>query len=229
MFRKIADILPLAAKEMEAALEQLRSSRAREGIPPEQRALQQLTRAEALFREVQVSFGGQEQSGGGGGASPNAQDLADLFELEREKLRNQYETVQRGERQQSENQSEIDAALERLRELARRQEQENERLRQQAMMRQNQQGGGGNAQTQRQLADETEQAARQLERPTQCGGPRRMLAAATRRRARRHWSSSRRRAAASSGIATHPSSSRRVTRSIELSSSPGSSAISQIE
>src|SRR5690606_23197920 len=124
----------------------------------------QLQRAEALFREVQVAFEQQRGGGGGGGGAPNAEDLADLFELERDKLQNQYETVQRGEQQQAQNQNEVDAALERLRELARRQEQENERLRQQAAMRQNQQGGGGGAQSQRQLAEETEEAARQLER-----------------------------------------------------------------
>jgi hypothetical protein len=39
MFAKIAAILPLAATEMEAALTQLRSSRVREAVPAEQRAL----------------------------------------------------------------------------------------------------------------------------------------------------------------------------------------------
>src|SRR5690606_29920184 len=165
MFAKIAAILPLAANEMVTALEELRSRDTRNALGAEQRALQQLQRAESLFREVQVAFDQQQGGGGGGGGgAPNAEDLADLFELERDKLRNQYETVQRGEQQQAQNQNEVDAALERLRQLARRQEQENERLRQQAAMRQNQQGGGGGAQSQRQLAEETEQAARELER-----------------------------------------------------------------
>lgn len=165
MFARIAEILPLAAAEMEAALAELRGTRTRDALGAEQRALQQLQRAESLFREVQVAFDQQQGGGGGSGANtPNAEDLADLFELERDKLRNQYETLQRGEQQQAQNQNEVDAALERLRQLARRQEQENERLRQQAAMRQNQQGGGGSAQSQRQLAEETEQAARQLER-----------------------------------------------------------------
>ena len=56
----------------------------------------------------------------------NAEDLADLFELELDKLKNQYETVQRGAEQQADNQ--VDETLERLRELARRQEQEIERV-----------------------------------------------------------------------------------------------------
>ncbi|MGH7464228.1 MAG: hypothetical protein ACREK1_03570, partial [Longimicrobiales bacterium] len=164
MFAKIAEILPLAAREMVSALNELRARRTRDALGAEQRALQQLQHAESVFREVQVAFDQQQGGGGGGGAAPNAEDLADLFELERDKLRNQYETVQRGEQQQAQNQDEVDAALERLRQLARRQEQENERLRQQAAMRQNRQGGGGGAQSQRQLAEETEEAARQLER-----------------------------------------------------------------
>ncbi|CAN5436055.1 hypothetical protein BH23ACI1_BH23ACI1_09100 [soil metagenome] len=164
MFARIAAILPEAAKEMAAALGSLRGGKARDAMPAEQRALLHLQRAEALYRDVQVA---QQQGGGGGGGggAPNAEDLADLFELERDALRNQYETVQRGERQQqNQGQAEVDAALERLRELARRQEQENERLRRQAQMRQSQQGGGGSAQGQRDLAEETEQTARQLER-----------------------------------------------------------------
>jgi hypothetical protein len=163
MFAQIAAILPRAAREMEAALTQLRARIPRDALPAEQRALLELQRAEALFRDVQVM---QQQGGGGGGGgdAPSAEDLADLFELGRDALSNQYETVQRGERQQNAQQAEVDEALQRLRELARRQEQANERLRRQAQARMNQQGGGGSAQVQRQLADETEQAARQLER-----------------------------------------------------------------
>ncbi|MGH7505363.1 MAG: DUF4175 family protein, partial [Longimicrobiales bacterium] len=157
-FQKIAELLPQAVEEMTNAAERLRKAAAGEALPPEQRALQFLQRAEAVFREVQVQFG-QQQGGGGGGGSPNAEDLADLFELELDKLRNQYETVQRGESEQAQNQ--VDETMERLRELARRQQQEAERMRRQA---QASQGGGGGGQSQRELAEETEELARQLER-----------------------------------------------------------------
>ena len=130
-FKQIAMLLPQAAEQMELAVKGLRDKSPSGAMPPEQKALQILQRAEAIYRDVQVAF--QEQGGGGGGGgggSPNAEDLADLFELELDKLRNQYETVQRGERQGDENQSQVDQTLERLRELARRQQQENERMRQ---------------------------------------------------------------------------------------------------
>lgn len=159
VFRRIAAILPQAAEEMTAAAERLRARTPDEALPNEQRALQHLQRAEALYRDVQVSMQ-QQGGGGGGGAAPNAEDLADLFELELDKLRNQYETVQQGQRE--ETQQGVDETMERLRELARRQEQELERQRRAA----SQQGAssGSSASAQRQLAEETEEAARQLER-----------------------------------------------------------------
>jgi hypothetical protein len=141
---------------MVAARAQLEARKVREALAPEQGALKHLQRAEAAFRDVQVSF----EQGGQGGGSMNAEDLADLFELELDKLKNQYETVQRGAEQQADN--EVDAALERLRELARRQEQEIERMRQLAGRLPNQ-GGGGRG-SQQQLAEETEELARRLER-----------------------------------------------------------------
>src|SRR5690606_792392 len=61
-FRTIAQALPLAAAEMAQAAEELRSQRAGDALPPEQRALLQLQRAEAAYREVQVRMG---QQGGG--------------------------------------------------------------------------------------------------------------------------------------------------------------------
>ena len=63
--------------------------------------------------------------GAWGGGRPNAADLADLFALELDKLRNQYETVQRGAREAQADQ--VDEVLERLQELARRQQQVAER------------------------------------------------------------------------------------------------------
>ncbi len=157
-FTRIIEELSAAAEEMLTSEEELGARRARETLPAAQRALQHLQRAEAAFREVQVSQGGG--GGGGGGQTPNAEDLADLFELELDKMQNQYESVQRGQQEQIDQ--ELDATLQKLQELARRQQQENERMRRRAANLQNRIGGGG--QGQRQLAREAEELARQLER-----------------------------------------------------------------
>ena len=61
---------------------------------------------EAAFRQVQVSFGSEGE--GGGNSAMNAEELADLFELELDKLKNQYETVQRGQQQQADDQVDED-------------------------------------------------------------------------------------------------------------------------
>ena len=157
-FRTILDALPRAAAEMSIASEQLRALSPTEALPPEQRALQFLQRAEAAFRDVQVEMQ-QGGGGGGGGGSASAQDLADLFGLELDKLSNQYETVQRGGG--GEQQAEVDEAAQRVRELARRLERENERLRQAAS---SQLRNGNAAANQRELADAAEEEARRLER-----------------------------------------------------------------
>jgi DNA polymerase I-like protein with 3'-5' exonuclease and polymerase domains len=96
-FGKLADYLKTAIVEMEKAAINLGAQQPSNALPEEQKSLQQLMRAESLFREIQVSFGAQ--SSGGGELKANAEDLADLFELELNKLKNQYETVQRGEQQ----------------------------------------------------------------------------------------------------------------------------------
>jgi hypothetical protein len=156
-FATISESLKKALEEMGPAEEKLAAKAPDDALPPEQRALQHLQRADAIFRDVQVSF---QSGGGGGGQAASAEDLADLFELELDKLRNQYETVERGAQQSTDN--EVDEALQRLQELARRQQQENERLKRQANRLQNQGGGGGGGQ--RDLAEETEELARKLER-----------------------------------------------------------------
>ena len=106
---------------MTAAEQQLGQRKADDALGPEQRALAHLQRAEEAFREVQVSQG-QQQGGGGQQSNAEAEDLADLFELETDKLQNQYETMERGEERQ--RQRELDETLERLKQLAARQQQQ---------------------------------------------------------------------------------------------------------
>jgi len=155
----VAAALPPAVDAMQEAEERLGRRQGAEALPSEQRALQYLQRAEAAFRDRQVTQGQQQGAGGGGGGGEdNAEELAQLFELELDRLRNQYEGVERGRRE--ETGQAVDEALEKLRELARRQQQENERLRAQA------QGSAGAAAagSQRRLAEQAEELARQLER-----------------------------------------------------------------
>jgi len=157
-FQGTGDSLESAIDEMTASEAKLLAGRPDEALGPEQRALKYLQRAEAAFREVQVAFGGGP---GGGGGQMAAEDLADLFDLELDKLENQYETVRR--RQQAQADEQVDEALQRLQELARRQQQENERQRQLRGRLPNQGGGGGGGR-QRELAEQAEELGRQLER-----------------------------------------------------------------
>ncbi len=160
-FRKLSEYLKNAAGEMERAAVDLGAQKPDDAMPQEQKSLQQLLRAESLFREIQVSFAAQ--SAAGSGSQANAEDLADLFELEMNKLKNQYETVQRGE-QESRDQK-VDEALQRLKELAQRQQQLNERNRMLAQQgRPSSNAAGGASQGQQQLMEEAEELRRQLQR-----------------------------------------------------------------
>jgi hypothetical protein len=157
-FKKIADLLPLAAEQMKLAEAKLQARSPDGAMPSEQKALQYLQQAEEEY-ELQVQQ--QQQSGGGGGggqAGSIAEDLADLFELEMDKMANQYETSSSAASAQAEQR--IDALAEKLKELARRQQQELERQRRRAAG----QAPSGGGDQQRALAREAEEAARQLER-----------------------------------------------------------------
>lgn len=167
-FAQIAAILPKALAEMTAALDSLHAIRARPSLPSEQRALQNLLRAEAVYRDIMVQLQQQQQQAGGGGGGqqqPRAQDLADLFELDKAELQNQYETVQRAAQasQQQQQDKAVDEAAERMKELSRRLQQESERMQRQLGAMQNQGGAQGNSSARR-MADSLEAAARQLEK-----------------------------------------------------------------
>ena len=159
-FKKVAELLPLAVTEMKAAESKLQAVNPEAALPPEQKALQHLQRAEEEY-EMQVQIQRQQGGGGGGGGgSAMAQDLADLFEMELDKMANQYESRQQASQEQSDQK--LDELMEKLKELARRQEQEAERQRRRAALGQ-QASGGGSGQQQRDLADQAEEAARRLE------------------------------------------------------------------
>jgi hypothetical protein len=158
---QIADRLKKAADEMQNAPPPLRQESGKDALPPEQRALQNLLAADALFREVQVAFGNQSNGSGGGNSDRQQQELAGLFELELDKMKNQYETVQRAQQQQA--QQEKSEAERRLEELARRQQQALDEQRRR--LAQSSGGSSGSNQRQQQeLIDETRKAARELER-----------------------------------------------------------------
>ena len=166
-FALIQRELEEAVRGLQSAEERLVKSRGKEALPVEQQALTRLQRAEELYRNVQVQMGGGGGGGGGGGSSKKAEELADLFELQTDKLHNQYEAVQQESQQQATR--EVDATLERLKQLAARQQQENERVQKLAeTMREKlgrQQGvGGGGGGSQRELARQAEEEARKLER-----------------------------------------------------------------
>lgn len=166
----IAGLLPAAASRMAESELALGEQDPEGAMPAAQQALQILQRIEAEVRDVQIARG--QQQGGGGGQSEIDDELADLFEMDMERLGNQYEEIQRS-RQEGVD-AELDETLAKLRELARRQQQENERMRarsRQAGQQQGQRGqtgqrsqAGSSSQSQRDLADEAEEAARRLER-----------------------------------------------------------------
>src|SRR5262245_36920660 len=171
MIKQMAENLKSAIEQMTPAAEQLQAGKPDTAEPFEQKALQYLMRADALFNEIQVSMGG---GGGGGGGGQNARDLADLFELELDQNKNQYETVQRGEMQQ--NSQDVDEALRKLKELAERQQKLQER--QARQQQQNGGGGGGDQMTAQELQKETERLARQLDKLSRENNNRQMADAA---------------------------------------------------
>ena len=75
---------------MGEAAESLKAQKWKDAIPPEQKALQHLLRAEATRRDIQVAFGAARGGGGGGGGA--GRDLESLFDLELDTEKNQYET-----------------------------------------------------------------------------------------------------------------------------------------
>jgi hypothetical protein len=119
-FQAFVKDLDEAVKQMEPASSKLGEQSWKDALEPEQKALQHLLRAEATFRDIQVAFGSQNR---GGGSGQNAgRDLANLFDLELDTEKNQYESGQQAAAGQAKEKA-IDEALQKLEQLAQRQKQ----------------------------------------------------------------------------------------------------------
>jgi hypothetical protein len=121
-FQSFVKDLDEAAKQMDPASTKLGAQSWKDALEPEQKALQHLLRAEATFRDIQVAFGGGGRGGGGGGQNAG-RDLANLFDLELDTEKNQYETGQQASSSQQSKEKAVDEALQKLEELAQRQKQ----------------------------------------------------------------------------------------------------------
>ena len=125
-FKRFVENLEVAAEYMAPAAAELKAQKLRDSLSPQQKSLQYLRRAESIFRKIEVQRGGR---GGGGGGEQASQDLLEMFELEMDVEKNQYETGGGTSSQQVDR--EVDEALEKLKELARRQEKLAEQARRQ--------------------------------------------------------------------------------------------------
>lgn len=114
--KTFVESLERASGLMAPAAGHLSAFRLQEAVTPEQQALQQLLRAEAAFREVQVSM----QQEGGGEGSQAARNFTEMFELEMDVEKSQYESE--SQLSQQNNQQEMSEAIRKLKELAERQE-----------------------------------------------------------------------------------------------------------
>ncbi len=120
-FTEFSRLMTQASVDMGTAVNQLKPAKWQDALPPEQKALQGLLRAEALFRDIQVAFG--QRSGGGGGGGGAQRDLARMFDLELDTSKNQYETGRSSDSAAGgDQQKAIDEAFEKLQMLARRQQ-----------------------------------------------------------------------------------------------------------
>ncbi len=115
---RFVEHLELAAEAMGPAAARLNEMALDDAILPEQEALQHLLAAEAVFTDINVSMSANNRGGGGGQAG---RDLAEMFELEMDLEKNQYETGSRASPEAP--QQALQEAADELAELARRQEQ----------------------------------------------------------------------------------------------------------
>jgi hypothetical protein len=157
-FQNFSKLMTEASSQMTAATALLKPEKWHDALAPEQKALQSLLRAEALFKDIQIS---QSQGGNGSGGGGAQRDLARMFDLELDTSKNQYEAAQSqgSSSSDADKQKEMDKALQRLQELARRQQELAQQHNQQQAMEQRWQ--------EEQLRREAEELRKQMEQMAQ--------------------------------------------------------------
>lgn len=115
--KTFVESLERAGTVMDPAIKHLSEFKLQEAVPFEQQALQQLLRAESAFREVQVSM---QQSNSGGDGSQAARNFTEMFELEMDLEKSQYESE--SQLAMRDVQKDLDEMARKLKELAERQE-----------------------------------------------------------------------------------------------------------
>ncbi|MGD8647293.1 MAG: hypothetical protein PVJ77_12220, partial [Desulfobacterales bacterium] len=120
-YQRAVEHLQQAVTHMETAIEKLTARQLMQALSPEQSALQAIMKAESESRSTTVQLA--RRGGGGGGGSQQLrerEDLRQLFEMEMGRLENRYELPKQVAG--SEPDSNRDDTLEKLQDLARRQE-----------------------------------------------------------------------------------------------------------
>ncbi len=110
--------LSLAIDQMNLAATDLDGLQVTTALKPEQLALQYILKAEANINRTDISMQQGGGGGGGAGAQQEREDLRELFDMEMGQLENRYETPGGGNQPGGENAEEVN----KLEELARRQE-----------------------------------------------------------------------------------------------------------
>lgn len=114
---EFVESLERAAAVMDPTVEHLNEFDLGAAVPLEQRALQQLLRAESAFRDVQIAM---QRDSAGTGSEQMARNFTEMFELEMDVDKNHYET--QSQLSQRNARDELDEAIRKLKELAQRQE-----------------------------------------------------------------------------------------------------------
>ena len=156
-FKNFISYMEQAVTAMQPAADKLKAAKWQDALAPEQKALQYLLRAEDTFRDIQVSMGRQGGGGGGGGGMNGAtRDLEGLFDLELDTQKNQYENQSSGQ-SANQQQQQVDDALQKLAELAKRQQELSEQ------QKKNPQSASQQRYEQEMLRREAEQLRQQLD------------------------------------------------------------------